>query len=256
MYDEYRIRSVVKNSANVRTLLFDGDFRATPGQFVMVWLPGVDEKPISVSHDNGLTVKKAGPFTEKMFELVEDDILSIRGPYGNGFPRALYHHDLTIVGGGIGIAPLRLLAENRRRPDFSGKPEILFGGKTADDIIFKSELRKYGKLKVATEDGSLDYKGLVTDLIEPDENALYAVCGPEPMQKATAEKITRKTDKPENIYLCLERNMKCGTGLCGSCSCDGYRVCVDGPVFKYSDLLDNRHFGVKRREKTGQLMPI
>jgi len=142
--------------------------------------------------------------------------------------------------------PLRFLAE--KNPN----SEILVGGKTKEDVLFREELKRYGTLSVSTEDGSLGYKGFVTDLIKRKQNNWYAICGPERMIKVAAEKI----NDPENIYVSLERYMKCGIGVCGSCSMSGYRVCTDGPVFQYSVIKDAEHFGLKKRVKSGRLVDL
>lgn len=259
MYEEYKIIIARKESKDVHTFRFDKTIEAQPGQFVMVWLPGIDEKPFSLSYDDGFTFKEVGSFTKELSKLKRGDTLNIRGPYGRGFP--FRHKPLTVIAGGMGGAPLNLLVEKAFWSDdypFSDIT-ILYGGKTKNDILFWDEIEHAGGrdiLRIATEDGSLGHKGLVTDLIEPDKNQMYAVCGPERMLKAVAEKIYSKTKNAEDIHLCLERYMKCGEGICGTCSCDGYRVCRDGPVFSYAELLGNRHFGVKKREKSGRLIPI
>lgn len=249
MYKEYEIERIREENPSVRTLFFDNVFDAEPGQFVMLWLQGVDEKPISVCYENGLTIRKVGEFTTKAFELKEGDRVKIRGPFGTPFPND--SRSLTIIGGGTGIMPLRFLTE-RRLAERKVDSEILIGGKTKEDILFRDELSAYRKLLVSTEDGSLGYKGLVTELIKRKENGWYAICGPERMIKVAAEKI----DDPENTYVSLERYMKCGVGVCGSCSASGYRVCTDGPVFQYSAIKDTKHFGLKRRVKSGRLVDL
>jgi dihydroorotate dehydrogenase electron transfer subunit len=244
MYDEYFIEEVREENPFVRTLFFDEKFDAEPGQFVMLWLQGVDEKPFSVCYENGLTVRRVGEFTTKTFELKKGDKVRIKGPFGTPFPSI--SRPLTIIGGGTGIMPLRFLAE--KNPN----SEILVGGKTKEDVLFREELKRYGTLSVSTEDGSLGYKGFVTDLIKRKQNNWYAICGPERMIKVAAEKI----NDPENIYVSLERYMKCGIGVCGSCSMSGYRVCTDGPVFQYSVIKDAEHFGLKKRVKSGRLVDL
>jgi dihydroorotate dehydrogenase electron transfer subunit len=254
MYNEYKILYTRKESKDIRSVFFDRTIEAQPGQFIMVWLPGIDEKPFSLSHEDGFTYKEVGPFTKELSKLKRGDMLSIRGPFGRGFPKR--RKELTAIAGGMGGAPLKKLLDMAVWSTDTPKITILYGGRTKSDILFKKELRHRGELRIATEDGSLGHKGLVTDLIEPDKKQMYAVCGPERMLKAVAEKIYNKTKKAEDIYICIERYMKCGEGICGTCSCDGYRVCRDGPVFSYAELLDNRHFGIKKREKSGKLVPI
>jgi dihydroorotate dehydrogenase electron transfer subunit len=223
-------------SAWTNTLFFDGEVSCQPGQFMMVWLPRLGEKPFTLSYPNAITAKKAGKFTEALTSLRPGDAIGLRGPLGQGYP-ALKRP--ALIGGGVGIAELRLLALS------SESPTIVLGGRTADEILFYEEFKKIGTLKVVTEDGSLGNKGLITDIL-PVEADSYAVCGPERMMVAC-----RSILPDERTYYAIERYMKCAVGLCGQCTCSGLRVCVDGPVFSGQSVSQMDDFGHRRRSKSG-----
>ncbi|MEA1992883.1 MAG: dihydroorotate dehydrogenase electron transfer subunit [Euryarchaeota archaeon] len=233
------ITEIVEEARDVKTFFLDKEFNAKPGQFAMLWLPGVNEKPMSFSYKNGFTVKKVGPFTEKMCRLSEGDKIGIRGPYGNCF--SLKKGRTEIIGGGTGLAPLRFLAE-RLNADL----KILLGFRTKSEIFFEEEFSKHGEVFVSTDDGSYGKKGVITEHIDMDFEHYY-VCGPEPMMKRCSELLEAK-----NVEYSLERYMKCGIGLCGSCEVGGYLVCKDGPVF--SALPDG--IGEYKRDKTGGRVPL
>lgn len=220
-----------------RTIFFDGEISSQPGQFLMVWLPRLGEKPFTLSYPNAITVKKAGAFTERLVSLEAGDRIGLRGPLGRGYPPL---ERPALIGGGVGIAELRLLALASESPSF------VLGGRTADEILFYEEFRELGPVHIATEDGSLGRKGLVTDLL-PVEADSYAVCGPERMMAACLPKLPE-----ERTWLAIERYMKCAVGLCGQCACSGRRVCTDGPVFPASGVARMADFGKRRRSKSGR----
>jgi dihydroorotate dehydrogenase electron transfer subunit len=208
-----------------------------PGQFMMVWLPRLGEKPFTLSYPNGITVKRMGNFTEHLTSLQPGDTFGIRGPLGRGYPSLKRP---ALIGGGVGIAELRLLAYSCENPIF------VLGGRSAEEILYFEEFKKLGRVYVATEDGSLGKKGLVTELFPIDADS-YAVCGPERMMVAC-----RPFLPSDRTYYAIERHMKCAVGLCGQCTCSGWRVCVDGPVFSGKQIEQMRDFGHRRREKSGK----
>lgn len=237
------MREIVKILENKResdlihTIFFNFEPKAKPGQFFMIWIPGIGEKPFTLSYSNGITIKIAGEFTKSLAELKSGDEIGIRGPLGNGYPE---FKNITLIGGGVGIAELRLLALSSENPTF------LLGGRTANEILYLEEFEKMGDVHITTDDGSLGQKGIITNLL-PCYSENYAICGPEMMMKECI-----KTLPPERSYFAIERYMKCAVGLCGQCSCSGWRVCVDGPVFKGTELLKMDDFGKRRREKSGK----
>jgi dihydroorotate dehydrogenase electron transfer subunit len=262
---ECHITGIYDEGPNVKTFMFSPRFEeAKPGQFAMVGLENGGEKPFSFSGKNSITVKKiAGKpeiktFTERMSELKEKDSLIIRGPLGKGFE--VYHSDYLSIGGGFGLTSPRFQLMEYG----NGDTRTFAGGKTAADIIFRKDFGEFSKLHIATEDGSTGYHGTVVDLLketaekQPEElkASKYLICGPEKMMAAAAEFLESIGVDAEDIKCSIERYMKCGMGLCGGCSCGGYRVCVDGPVFPYSVLKESKHFGKSKRAKSGRLVDI
>ena len=224
-------------SPQVRTLILDLHLEAKPGQFVMAWLPGVDEKPFSLVHavPIALTVARVGPFTTAIHALGIGDRLWIRGPLGQGFtlprsPSPDPRPPLLLVGGGYGVAPLHFLAERALAAGWA--VSMVIGARTAIDVVFAERFAALGaRVVVTTDDGSLGQRGVATDaarrlLGEADHQALYA-CGPEPML-AAVERLARDHRLP--AQLSYERYMRCGFGVCGSCAQAGWLVCRDGPV--------------------------
>ncbi|MEJ2209223.1 MAG: dihydroorotate dehydrogenase electron transfer subunit [Anaerolineae bacterium] len=224
-------------NGRVRTLVLDLELEAGPGQFVMAWLPGVDEKPFSLvaARPVTLAVARVGPFTEQVFRLGVGDRLWIRGPLGRPFrlPERGGRDEeagLLLVGGGYGVAPMHFLA---RRARAAGWPvTVVVGARTAADVVYVDRFRALGaRVVVTTDDGSLGERGLAPDaarrlLGEEAYCAVYA-CGPEPML-AALEALARAQGIAGQLS--YERYMRCGLGVCGSCARQGWLVCRDGPV--------------------------
>ncbi|MEW5955129.1 MAG: dihydroorotate dehydrogenase electron transfer subunit [Candidatus Micrarchaeota archaeon] len=247
-----KIKEVINENHCVRTFVLDSSIIAKPGQYVMVWLPGVDEKPISVSRPDPLTLTVAnrGPFTSRLFELKVNDFMSFRGPFGNGFAlRAV--KNILLVGGGYGAAPLRFLAETALQKNI--RPTMVIGAKTADEVLLEEAFNELKvKTVIATDDGSKGVKGTCVDaareLMEKEKfNAVFS-CGPEKMMAALAQECGKHSVR---CQLSLERYIKCGIGVCGQCCCDGLRVCHDGPVFDSRVLKSVEDFGRVARGPNG-----
>jgi dihydroorotate dehydrogenase electron transfer subunit len=232
-----RILALTDESPEVRTLVLDLSFAAEPGQFVMAWLPGVDEKPFSLVRANPvtLTIARVGPFTTSVFTLDIGHRLWLRGPFGRPFtlpasPIPNTQYPLLLVAGGYGVAPLYFLAE---RALAAGWPlSVVVGARTAQDVIFEDRFSALGaQVAVTTDDGSAGERGVATDvggrLLDRGEyRAIYA-CGPEPMLEAV-QVLARRHKLP--AQLSYERTMRCGFGVCGTCTRQGWLVCHDGPV--------------------------
>ncbi len=252
--DKLRIRKIssVKNETpSIKTFrVFDPpSTTATPGQFVMVWVPGSGEIPLAISGLDDdcidLTVKVRGSTTEDLHELGTGDKLGIRGPYGNGFSAPKKSN--LLVGGGYGIAPLRYLHQK-----YSDKVRVLVvaGASTAEELLFLDEL---DPVAVSTEDGSRGVSGAVTEALrevldEENPKKVYT-SGPEKMIHCLFE-ICR--DEDIELEASLERIMKCGVGLCGSCLIDGFRVCQDGPVVDMDRMKKLEEFGAWERTFSGR----
>jgi len=234
-----------------RVIVLDGSMRATPGQFVSILLPE-GEKPFSLVYDDPVTllVKASGKVSNALAGMEVGQGLFLRGPYGNGYmPTA----DACLVGGGTGVAPVCFIAK-RFRPSVKG---IFIGGRGSQDLPLLDELSSLAPCKAATEDGSAGDRGMVTGIMEldPFRGCEFFNCGPEAMLLRTAE-LEREVTDPSKIFCAVERYTKCGMGLCGSCSMDGYRTCVDGPVFPYSVLLSGRDFGECKRAPSGRRISL
>lgn len=254
-----RIRSVTPETADTFTLALEvgGGYRFAPGQFNMLYVFGVGEVAISVSGDPAApaplvhTVRAVGSVTRAMQRLGPGDALGVRGPYGRGWPLdAARGRDLVLVAGGLGLPPLRPVVYHvlRHRQDFR-RVALLYGARTPDDMVYRDELEswRWHGLPVHLTVDRADRKwpehiGLVTKLLPRavlDPPATVAMlCGPEIMMRVTARALERAGVPPGQIHLSLERNMKCGVGLCGHCQYQPLFVCKDGPVHAFDRLAD------------------
>jgi dihydroorotate dehydrogenase electron transfer subunit len=229
------VASITDESTRVRTLALDLHLQAEPGQFIMAWLPGLDEKPFSLvrAEPVTLTIARVGPFSSAVHALDSGDRLWIRGPLGAFFqlPAVVPPTGaLLLVGGGYGVAPLHFLSE--RALSAGWRVDMIIGAKTAEDVIFVERFQTLGaKVAITTDDGSLGQHGVATDTARRllDQGAYQALygCGPEPMLQAV-ETLAKSLHLP--AQLSYERYMRCGFGICGSCARGGWRVCKDGPV--------------------------
>ncbi len=241
------ITKVVEETPTIRTFFFDTSFELTPGQFVMIWIRGLDELPMALSYENAITVQKVGAATSALFELGECDSLGIRGPFGNGFEIKKGH--ILLIAGGVGAAPLAPLADKAALA--GANVTTLLGAKTKEELLFKERFETSGEVRIATDDGSEGKHGFITQLINKSENynQIYC-CGPESMMKRALDKVA-----PSKAQFSLHRYIKCGIGICGACCVDGLRVCKDGPVFS-GRVLKKTEFGVYRRNECGQKMKV
>ncbi len=231
-----------------------------PGQFMMVSIPGVGEAPFSISSTPsrpGLLefgIRRVGRVTNAIFQLKENQILGVRGPYGNGFPvERIKGNDLVIVMGGLGAIPLRSLLlyalDNR---DQFGNIYLLHGAKTPSEMLFREEFLSFRSRDDLTCLLTVDqddtgkwpcYTGLVTRLFQHltdvnPQKTYVAVCGPPVMYKFVIAELLKLSIPKNQILMTLERRMKCGVGKCGHCIIGGYiYTCVDGPIFTYWDVI-------------------
>jgi sulfite reductase subunit B len=242
------------------TLDSGADLGHMPGQFVEVSMAGIGEAPISISSSPDkkgkfdLVVRNVGRLTNAMHALPDNARIGIRGPFGTTFPvdtDEIKGKDVVFVCGGIGLVPVRSAINyvlNRR--DEYGKVSILYGTKTPADRLFADELDQWAKRDDVNFMETVDRAdeqwrgnvGVITTLIpqvEMDpEKTVVIVCGPPVMYKFVLIELTDLNIKEENIYVSLERRMKCGVGKCGHCQINSYYTCLDGPVFKYTDVSD------------------
>ena len=225
----------------VRSFIFDMSFNYVPGQYVMVWIRGVDEIPMSLPYSNVITVQKTGDATAALFDLEIGDTVGIRGPYGNGFE---IHNQVLIVAGGVGAAPLAPLAEEAYMLGYN--VTTLLAARTESELLFLERFKLAGVTYVATDDGSRGYHGLITELLYGMTYRNIYSCGPEPMMKAVMNELT--DEELNHAWLSVHRYIKCGIGVCGACCIDpcGHRMCVDGPVMLAADLVDSEFGNYKR----------
>lgn len=261
-----QILNVKTESPTVKTFSFKDAHcaKAQPGQFLMLWIPGVDEIPLSILgvEEGGLVsvaVKRVGQATRALHEAKAGDILGVRGPFGNSF--SMVKGNVLMVAGGTGTAPLLFLA-NRLLPRTT-RGVFVMGAKTQSELLFMNQLdhsfsRGQVQLVTSTEDGSCGTTGLCTEPVEQilakeRFNIIYA-CGPEKMLRKVFELAE---EHRTNLEASLERLMRCAIGLCGSCTVGKYRVCADGPVFTSKQLREVKtEFGNSKRDLTGRRIPL
>lgn len=251
-----KVTKIIKTeneSSDVKTLFFEYPKKTIPGQFFMIWIPNVDEIPMSASYIykniKGITFRKVGDATKALFKLKEGNKIGVRGPYGNGFK--INGKRILFVSGGTGIATIAPAVEETINNKILST--VILGIKNTSELFFEDRIKKYGaEVHVSTDDGSKGYKGFATDLAKDllAENRYDYVltCGPEIMMKKLFE-ISRNIP----FQASLERYMKCGIGICGQCTVGkGLRVCEEGPVFDGKTLKNVEDFGVFKRDAAGR----
>jgi dihydroorotate dehydrogenase electron transfer subunit len=263
-----KILRVKPENPYVKTITFKDDLcsSANPGQFIMVWIPRVDEIPLSISavYPGGLasvTVAEVGEATRALNSMEINDLIGVRGPFGNQF--GIYGKKTLIVGGGTGMAPLLMLINRILNEGI--KAIVIEGAETRNKIIFLEELTDLSKMhddniKVffTTEDGSYGIRGLATELAEEmlskeKFDVLYA-CGPEGMIRRVYEMAEQYS---VDMQASLERYMRCAIGICGSCVIGRYRVCKDGPVFSKAQMREMENYlGKIRYNERGERIQI
>ncbi|MGQ9466460.1 MAG: FAD/NAD(P)-binding protein [Anaerolineae bacterium] len=228
-----------------------------PGQFVTLSIPGVGEAPISVSsspsRSNGhweLCVRRVGDVTGALHRMGPGDVVGIRGPFGHGFPiEQMRGRDLLFAPGGLGLAPLRSLINQvlDERGSF-GRVIILYGAKRPAELLFRDELEQWAarddvEFHVTVDRGDETWTGnigVITTLfpkitVDP-RNTVAVTCGPPIMYRFVLMEMLGKGIPETQIYLSLERRMKCGVGKCGHCQINNLYCCREGPVFTYAQI--------------------
>lgn len=226
-----------------------------PGQFTMLYAFGVGEAPISTSALAGAgalvqTIRAAGPVTRALCARRPGSVIGVRGPYGNTWPiEQAYGKDVVIVAGGIGLPPLRPVIRHvlANRRDFASLV-VLYGGRSPVDLLFRGELTRWRSRLDVTVDVTVDTAGpewhgrvgVVTKLIPrapfDPANAVAMVVGPEIMMRYAADALIARGVAPDDVWVSMERTMRCGVGLCGHCQLGPTLVCRDGPVYRWPYL--------------------
>jgi NAD(P)H-flavin reductase len=240
------------------------NFSFAPGQFNMLYVFGAGEVPISISGDPSLpetlihTVRDVGNVTRSICRLKKGEVLGVRGPFGVPWPVAqAAGNDVLIIAGGLGLAPLRpALYEILNHRGEYGNVELIYGARTPNDLLYPRELRRWRgrfdlRVHVTVDVAEGEWHtnvGVVTKIIDrarfDPPNTVALVCGPGVMMRFTVMELLNHGLTAEQIYLSMERNMKCGVGLCGHCQWGPFFVCKDGPVFRFDRIKD----WFKRRE--------
>lgn len=257
-YKTARIKQIIKENYRVSTFVLDASVDARAGQFVMLWLPRENEKPMCIVNADPLmlSIANVGDFTKKIFELREGDEMSFRGPLGNSFWFEDVVERVLMVGGGYGVAALNFLAEEALKKKI--EVTMVIAARKKEDVIFeKNFAEKAIEALVSTDDGSQGFRGRAHELVEKllsegrRFDCLYA-CGPEKMMHALALVCGREKIA---CQLSLERYMGCGLGMCGKCDAGGKLVCADGPVFTVEQTLKLEEFGKTHRDTSGHKIP-
>jgi NAD(P)H-flavin reductase len=257
----FRVRRVRKETHDTFTLELEPangaeGYPFAPGQFNMVSVFGMGEVPISISGDPTSpetlvhTVRSVGIVTQAICRLKRGGVVGVRGPFGSHWPmEEAAGNDVVMVAGGIGLAPLRpvlyYLLSNR---DKYGRIVLLYGARTPQDLLYKPELEKWRghfdlEVDITVDTAAAGWRGnvgVVTTLIpgarfDPAQTAAM-VCGPEVMMRFTLRELEVRGVEPENIFISMERNMKCAVGFCGHCQFGPTFICKDGPVFRYDQV--------------------
>jgi NAD(P)H-flavin reductase len=260
-YIDAEIMNVVDETDNIKTFTLKpkGDISFRAGQFMDLTVPGVGEAPFTPSsnHDNkdtiDFTIMSAGRVTRGLHRMKKGDTVGLRGPYGARYPLEVFKSgEILIVGGGVGLAPLRALLYALFNDVNDYRKIILkYGSRTPKDIVYKNEIGSWKDraahvdVEVTTDVGDDTWKGhvgIVTTILKDigldTENAAAVVCGPPIMMKFVTFKLLDLGFRDRNVYLSMEKNMSCGIGKCGHCRLGTYYACKDGPVFTYDKIKD------------------
>ncbi len=258
------ILEVVEETPNIKTFVLRPERRLEfkPGQFVELTVPGVGEAPFAIAsppfqEQLEITIMKTydpslgrhGSLTSAVHQMQAGERVGIRGPYGNSYPvEASVGKDVLIVGGGIGLSTLRsfLLTLLHEREKY-GKIILFYGARTPADLAFRREYERWrqqgAEVHLTVDVGTAGWTGnvgvvtILFDRVKLDfKKEIAVVCGPPIMIRFAVEKLLQVGYKPENIYVSLERKMRCGVGKCGHCNIGHYYVCKDGPIFSYQQV--------------------
>ena len=261
-----KIKQESIETVSMKSLYFDDELSAKsqPGQYLMIWIPGIDEIPMSISfmsdeNQSAVTVRNVGLATNELFSMKTNQQIGLRGPYGKGFNIDNIENALIVAGGSGGV-PLGPLSDLLRKKEI--KFTCIIGVPVAEELLFLERHQLNAKavggiVLPITEDGSHGTIGLASEIAEKDFNEtayteIYT-CGPEQMIKKI---VDLGLDNSIPVQASLERIIKCGIGICGSCVLDSLRVCKDGPVFDGETIKNLKEFSVSKRDASGKKIPI
>ncbi len=268
MPEVMEIADVVSEGKNQKSFFFKKSIDCKPGQFIMVWLPGFDEKPMAVSYisknEFAFTSQAIGRFTKALENLKKGGKLGIRGPYGNSFS---IKPNSCVVAGGVGLSSVSTLIDALKNP------VVIYGARSKDHLIY---LKRFKNMNMTTDDGSFGSKGFTTELLNEilskpkkikdvlgtknpkdflvnNKIKMVYTCGPEIMMKKVFEICKKYKVECEAS---LERYMACGFGICGKCMINDRICCIDGPIFNSKQLSQMPEFGNFARLKSGRKVTI
>lgn len=252
MMEPVEIIDIIQETDIEYTFRLASDIEPNFGQFLEVSIPGYGEAPISVS-DFGdgwldLTIRRVGRLTDRIHELKVGDKLFVRGPYGNGFPVDKYKDKhLVIAAGGTGLAPVRSIINYlESNPEQVKKLDLLMGFKNPESMLFERDIKKWEQkfnliLTVDQADANWDHnEGLITEYVndielDNKENLEIVVVGPPVMMKFTTQEFIKHDIPEDKLWVSYERKMHCGIGKCGHCKIEDTYICLEGPVFNYTE---------------------
>ena len=251
---------VIDETPTIKTLVLAPaepmDFRA--GQFVQLTMPGVGEGPFTPSSSPrrpdriAITILRTGTITERLHECRPGAVLGLRGPYGKGYPvEKLAGRQVLVVGGGVGLAPLRaLILAILDDPDPIQRMSIRYGARSMEELLFRDQYEQWASHPKVDCQVTIDHPqpgwqgstGVVTTLLKDldmtvGETTAFA-CGPGVMLKFVTQALEEEGLAAEQIYLSMNRRMSCGMGLCGRCNIGPYYLCKDGPDMNYALIKD------------------
>jgi len=248
------ISKIIREGKDQKTIFLKYEINIKPGQFFMLWIPGIDAKPYAVSYysknELGFTSAAIGKFSRVFDKLKVGNKIGLFGPYGNSFS---IKNNSCVVAGGIGISSVSTLIDKLKNPT------VIYGVRTKDYLIY---LNRYKNKKVitTTDDGSYGIKGFTTNILDEilknnKKNKIKIVytCGPEIMMKKILELCNKYGIECEAS---LERMMKCSFGICGACMINDKIVCKDGPIFTLEHLNNLSEFGKSARLKSGKKVTL
>jgi dihydroorotate dehydrogenase electron transfer subunit len=257
------IEQIIEETPTVKTFIFKDKIssKARPGQFLMIWVPRIEELPMSVmvcdrKEYAAITIRRLGLGSTALFDKKVGEVLGVRGPYGNQFKIRKNNKKVLLIGGGTGLVPLLRLTTilNEAKVNTTliigarSKQEVFFE-KKANDLLDKTK----HKVIISTEDGSYGIKGNATDamslIIMKEKFDTVYTCGPELMMRKVFDIGSANA---LSVQASLERYMKCGIGICASCCIGDRLVCKDGTVFNEKQLSVMTEFGKTYRDKSGR----
>ncbi len=252
------LEDVITETPTIKTFIVrpDPPIQFLAGQFMQLTVPGIGEAPFTPSSSPyepevmEITVLKAGMVTEALHNLKPGDTVGLRGPFGKGYPKdKFYGKEVLVVGGGVGLAPLRsLILSLMHDRDQIKRMSIKYGAKNPNELVYRRMFEEWSRCDKVDMTVTIDSPakgwdgrvGLVTELLKDldiDRPNCYVVsCGPEIMLKFVTMTLLDVGFEPGQIYLSMNRNMSCGMGICGRCNVGPYYLCKDGPDMNYDKI--------------------